>query len=216
MAHHESTTVLRREDCRIIDIPHAEAASFIEQHHYSRSAANTSTVRHGLEVGGELVGAILWQPPTKLCALSVVRGTRLPWQGVLSCSRLAVANGVAHNGASFLLGQSMKRIDRERWPAFVTYADTRLGHTGSIYRATNWICMGETKAGDVWLGPDGEQRGRKRGGKTLKRDEMLALGFTKAPNLPKIKFVHYADKRAQRFAQAKARGLQRRAELKVA
>ena len=111
----------------------------------------------------------------------------------------------------------MRFIDRDRWPAFVTYADTRLGHTGAIYRATNWICFGEVPGKSVWIGPSGEQRGQKRTDRNLTVAEMEALGFNRVPiRYPKIKFVHFADKRSQRFARAKARGLQRRAERKAA
>ena len=209
---HEEVDVLRSGEWEVRPIEHAEGKAFIEQHHYSRSAANTSTVKHGLYRDGEMCGAILWMPPTKVTAQSVVRGTRFDWRQVLSCSRLAVHPDTPHNAASHLLGRSMRAIDREKWPALVTYADTGHGHTGSIYRATNWICFGEVPPshGGIWIGPDGEQRGPKRGNRTLTVAEMKALGFTRLPNSPKIKFVHFTDEKARRFAAAKARGLQAR------
>ena len=216
MTDHLTVPVARVADYEVRQIPHADGVAFIVEHHYSRSAANTSTYAHGLFRDGELVGAVLWIPPTKTCACSVVRGTGIDWRGVLACSRLAVHPDEPLNAASLLLGRSMRAIDRDKWAALVTYADTRLGHTGSIYRATNWICFGETKAGDVWLGPDGEQRGRKRGPRTLLASEMIEMGFVKAPPMPKIKFVHFIDKRARRFAQAKARGLEIRRMRKAA
>ena len=84
----------------------------------------------------------------------------------------------------------MRLIDRSRWPVLVTYADTRLGHTGAIYKATNWRCDGEVPAGDVWIGKGGEQRGRKRGPRTLLASEMRELGFIRASPMPKIRYVH--------------------------
>jgi hypothetical protein len=84
----------------------------------------------------------------------------------------------------------MKLIDRDRWHTLLTYADTAHGHTGAIYKATNWQSLGEVPAGDVWIDPDGVQVGRKRGGKCYKKAEMEAMGCTRLPSHPKIKFVH--------------------------
>lgn len=137
---------------------------------------------------GELVGVTLWIPPTRKAAESVAGEG---WQGVLTLSRLAVAPEVGTNGASFLLGRSMRLIDRERWPWLLTYADANLGHTGAIYRATNWTDLGDTDAGDTWLTPDGQQVGRKRGGRTFRAGEMIAAGLVRSAKGKKRKFVHH-------------------------
>jgi hypothetical protein len=185
---------LSRHEWEVRVCGRAEAVGLIEQYHYSRSAANTATYRHGLYRKSEGVlahplGAAIWIPPTKGAAIATTTDGE-DWRGVLALSRLVIAPEVPPNGASFLMGRSMQMIDRSRWPVLVTYADTRMGHTGAIYRATNWTEIGPVPAGDVWIGANGEQRGRKRGPRTLTRDEMAAAGFTKAPAAPKIKFVH--------------------------
>lgn len=182
---------LHRGDYEVHNAPRADAVRLIRQWHYSRSASNTATYCHGLYVAGlmgELVGAAIWLPPTKGAARTVNEH----WQGVLSLSRLVVAPWLPTNAASFLLGRSMRLLDRDRWPTLVTYADTKQGHTGAIYKATNWVCLGPVPAGDTWVGPNGEQRGRKRGGRTLTVEEMRAAGFTRSPAAPKIKFVRGA------------------------
>ena len=189
------TVRLRKGDWLIQSVTtHGEAVGFIRRHHYSRSAPNTSTYRHGLwrddpairPLVADLLGVALWIPPTRAAAETVADD----WQGVLSLSRFAVHPDAPPNAASFLLGGSMRLIDRGRWPVLLTYADTNQGHSGGIYKATNWECLGEVPAGDVWLSPTGEQRGRKRGGKTLVRTQMVAAGYEQVPAAPKIKFVH--------------------------
>ena len=180
-----------------------DAVVLVRLFHYSGSASNTATATHGLYrlddgVLGQARGAAIWIPPTRTAAEATVNPGE-DWQGVLALSRLVVAPEVPGNGASFLLARSMQLLDRTRWPVLVTYADTRLGHTGAIYRATNWTEVGAVPAGDVWLGQNGEQRGRKRGPRTFTRAEMESLGFTKAPPAPKIKFVH---RRYRRMKQA--------------
>lgn len=189
---------LRSADWYVAPIEeHREAVKLIEVWHYSKSAPNTSTYRHGLYrsvdgcLRGEAWGVALWIPPTRAAATTVANGTG--WQSVLSLSRFVVDPSVPPNGASFLLGRSMLLVDRQRWPVLLTYADPNHNHTGAIYRATNWECLGEVPAGDVWVNSAGVQRGRKRGGHTLLAREMEAAGFTRQPATPKIKFVHRAS-----------------------
>lgn len=184
-------TKLRSENWSVARIPeHRDGIAFLERIHYAKGGANTSVYRHGLhheDSALTLHGVAMWMPPTKNAAASVAKEN---WRGVLCLSRLAVAPHVPTNGASFLLGRSMKDIDRCRWPVLLTYADTGKGHTGAIYRATNWTCLGSVPAGDTWIAPDGSQRGRKRGGRNLKVADMLAAGYVRRPACPKIKFVH--------------------------
>lgn len=170
---------------------HGEVVRFLREQHYAKGAPNTSTYRHGLYrdeciLVGELMGVALWIPPTKAAAMTVSDD----WRGVLALSRFCIHPAAPKNAASYLLGRSMRLIDRTTWHTLLTYADTAQGHTGGIYKATNWRCLGETPAGDVWIDGAGVQRGRKRGGHTLTVAEMTALGFVKQPQLPKIKFVH--------------------------
>lgn len=193
-ATHPTCERLRAADWRVEPCPASDAVALVRQHHYSRSAANTSVAAHGLYREAEgclspLYGAALWMPPLPPAARAVV-GDGEDWRGVLVLSRLVVVPDAPPNSASFLLGRSMKLLDRDRWPVLLTYADTRMGHTGAIYKATNWESHGEVAGGDVWIGPDGEQRGRRRGPRTLSAADMRALGFSRVPSMPKIRFVH--------------------------
>lgn len=191
---------LRAAEWTVRPCGRSDVVPLLELHHYARGAANTCVASHGLYrvdegVLGQPYGGALWMPPT-VRAAQAIAGEGEDWRGVLVLSRLVVAPDVPANGASFLLGASMRLLDRDRWPILATYADTRHGHTGAIYRATNWCCDGEVKAGDVWIGPDGEQRGRKRGRRNLSAAEMRAAGFERAPAAPKLRFTHRVPLRA--------------------
>ena len=128
-----------------------------------------------------LVGASLWLPPTKVCAQSVSPH----WQGVLSLSRLAVAPGEPTNVASMLIGASIRELRRDaRWHHLVTFADHSQGHTGTIYKATNWPYVGATKPTARWLTSDGAQVSTLS---TRTTAEMLALGHVKSGSFSKTK-----------------------------
>jgi hypothetical protein len=177
---------------RIETIELSSAADLMVKYHYTKSCSRVAVYRHGLiSPSGCLAGAVLWLPPTKVAAQTVDDN----WRSVLACSRLVVHPSVPTNGASFLLGASMRAIDRGRWATFVTYADTGQGHTGSIYKATNWTEIGATKASATWVHLEtGEQRGQKRGPRNLTSQEMVDAGFVRNPNLPKIKFAHWSPR----------------------
>jgi hypothetical protein len=189
-------THLRRAEWRVETCTQVEAREFIERVHYAGGAPNTSVARHALLPVDEdkIMGIALWLPPTRAAALSVNPGNP---RGVLSLSRLCIAEGMPTNSASFLLGRSMKMIDRQVWPTLLTYADTREGHTGAIYKATNWICLGERKGDPGWRHRiTGERRGRKRGARNLTPAELEILGFERLAPMPKIKYIHHAKEAA--------------------
>jgi len=194
---------LHATDWAIRNCTQAEAEAFIETTHYTQGAPNTSVARHALirtDDPWRITGVALWLPPTKPAAVSVC-ATGDDWRGVLALSRLCIAPGAPTNAASFLLGRSMTKLDRNTWHTLLTYADTAQGHTGAIYRATNWTCLGEVPGSDAWAAPDGERRGRKRGGRNMTAQQMRDAGFTRLPAAPKIKFVHRATPKMRRRSQ---------------
>lgn len=68
-------------------------------------------------------------------------------------------------------------------------AEAKQGHTGAIYRATNWTRIGERRGDPVWLDKAGRQVSRKAGPRSRTSAEMRALGYERQAPLPKVKFV---------------------------
>lgn len=111
------------------------------------------------------------------------------WKRVLALTRLAVHPDVATNGASFLLGRSIRLIRAAgEWRSLVTYADDFMGHTGAIYLATNWTYVGEMKGSPRWEDDEGRQVARKA---TVSRNDqqMRDLGYRNVGTFGKRKFV---------------------------
>jgi hypothetical protein len=109
-------------------------------------------------------------------------------------SRLAIHEDVPTNGASFLLGADMRTLKKSRqWRSLVTYADHRMGHTGAIYRATNWDYVGEAGGDRAYVDALGRQVATKNGPKTRTHAEMIALGYECLGRFPKHKFVKHLD-----------------------
>jgi hypothetical protein len=185
---------LYSEDWMVDTISLGQARDLVAQHHYARGSSNTATFRHGLFRRSEwplvVSGAAIWIPPTRGAAEATLRQLEIEgdWRRVLSLSRFVISPEVPTNGASYLLGRSIRMIKQtSAWDVLVTYADERQGHTGGIYLATNWRYIGESVA-DSWV-IDGQQVTRKAGPKTRNREEMEALGATELPPVPKRKFA---------------------------
>jgi hypothetical protein len=184
-------TKLRRQDWEVRPVALDIAQRLVQRYHYAKGGSNTATYRHGLFPKGsfwdtECMGVAWWIPPTKSAALATYSEN---WQGVLSLTRLVIVPSAPKNAASFLIGASMKMIDRDRWPCLVTYADEWQGHTGAIYRATNWDYMGLTAPEPTFV-LDGRMVARKAGPTTRTRAEMEALGAHLIGSYSKHKFVH--------------------------
>jgi hypothetical protein len=76
----------------------------------------------------------------------------------------------------------------EKWSCLLTYADQAHGHTGQIYKATNWEYRGQTAQETSWIDGHGRLVSRKAGPITRTREQMLAMGYTSASNQPKHRF----------------------------
>jgi hypothetical protein len=182
---------LRKENWEVRPVVLEIAQRLVELYHYAGGGSNTATYCHGLFRVGEFwnyncKGVAWWIPPTKSAALATYPEN---WKGVLSLSRLVIVPDVPKNAASYLLGASMRMIDRERWPCLVTYADEWQGHNGTIYKATNWQYMGLT-APEATFVKAGRMVARKAGPHTRTREEMKELGAQLVGRFAKHKFIH--------------------------
>lgn len=153
------------------------ARGIVEQWHYAHGAANTAVYAHGLFCTGSFLplGVVWWLP--------AVRGSVDKYNpgGVsssLMCHRLAINPMVPSNAASFLLGRSIRLIKQDaRFDFLITYADTWRGHSGAIYKATNWEYQGLSVPTPVWVTSEGTQLSRKYGGGgSYTHAQMIARG----------------------------------------
>lgn len=179
---------LRKEDFEVKPVSLKEARNLVENYHYAKGASNTAVATHGLyRIGDpECLGVAWWLPPTKAAALATYPDN---WRGVLALSRLVIKPDVPKNACSFMLSRSMKLIDRTLWPCLVTYADDWQGHVGTIYKATNWVYLGQTKPQPTYRIGD-RMVSRKAGPKTRTHQQMLDLGAAFIGKFSKHKFVH--------------------------
>ena len=182
------TERLREAMFYVAGAPLAEAQLMVREHHYSRGGSNTAVYTHGLYRHGDnkLLGVAWWLPPTRVACESVNRDQ---WKQVLSLTRLVCLPEAPRNSASFLIGRSIQLIRKDgRFVSLVTYADEAMGHSGAIYRATNWQYVGRTGPYPRWEDAAGRQVACKS---TVNRTkaEMLRLGYRMTGRFHKHKYV---------------------------
>ena len=185
---------LRKEDWLVRDAPLKAAQAMVAEHHYSRGGSNTACYVHGLYDRDleDLCGIAWWLPPTRVACESV---NRLEWKKVLSLTRLVILPNVPKNAASFLLARSIKAIREDgRFTSLVTYADESQGHTGAIYRATNWQYVGRTGPYPRWVDPANNNRqvAQKASFNRVKA-KMIELGYVNSGSFYKHKFVMHLN-----------------------
>lgn len=74
-----------------------------------------------------------------------------------------------------------------------TYADEMQGHTGAIYRATNWEYCGMTQK-EACFFKNGCMVARKAGPKTRTHQEMFDMGCEMVGRFAKHKFKHITSR----------------------
>ena len=105
---------------------------------------------------------------------------------------------VGKNMLSKLISKSIKMIkkDRPELKYLVTYADQSQKHTGTVYKASNWVLDGETppsyhyeKDGYVTYKKTLWDRAKKMG--MTEKQYSEKHGFARIPELPKLRYLYY-------------------------
>lgn len=115
----------------------------LERHYAKRSCP--ITYAFGGFVGGDLIGVITYGTPASSSLREGVCGKQYePF--VLELNRLCCES--KKNYASQLISRSLAMLPKPS--VVVSYADTKQGHVGYVYQATNWIYTGLSAKRTDW------------------------------------------------------------------
>lgn len=139
----KSREVKAKQIFKIIEIPKNVAYDFVKQYHYLEDAKFFSKFAYGLYCRDELVGCATYTNPQGTEAMKCWFSLGNSDQSILELSRLCMLpqlNGT--NATSYLLGNSMKLLNKEHQiRAIITLADASR-HIGSIYQVCNFKYYG--------------------------------------------------------------------------
>lgn len=183
---------LHAEDYIVRPVSLVTCRELVHRYHRQGGGSILAVFRHGLFqkknaiFDDSCLGITWWLPPTKVAAIATYNGD---WRRVLGLSRLVCVPDAPRNSASFLLAKSIDLIRQSgKWDCLVTYASSRFGHNGAIYKATNWECLGETSSAPIWIDPSTGYEVAKKATRTRTVAEMKELGYRMIGKFPKIKY----------------------------
>ena len=130
--------------------------SFIEKHHYSHNINGIQSYHHfGLYTEGnfglpKMIGAMMYaipSMPNTAKAYNPINPDRC-----VELRRLVCIDDTPKNAESFFIGKTIRWLKQNTdYEVIISFADKEHGHTGVIYRASNFEFIGETGAGRVLM-----------------------------------------------------------------
>ena len=192
------------------EILRQSVVKFIEKHHYSHNVNGVQSIYHyGLFTEGnfglpKMIGAMMYAHPSM--PATAKKYNPINPDKCLELRRLVCIDDTPKNTESYFIGQTFKLLKRDTdMEVIVSFADQHHGHTGIIYKATNFEYLGETSKGRILMVDGKEMHSRSLNqldrpyGRELNRrykagDKNIFWKNTK----PKHIYTYYLNKKIKR------------------
>lgn len=178
-------------------IPCSETDAWLLHKHYAKRKCQRMFC-FGLYVNDLLEGVVTYgMPPSPQVGRGFL-GEEHRTQ-VLELNRLCINDTAPKNSASFLVGNSLKKL--KDW-VIVSYADGAMGHVGYVYQATNFLYCGAKKAHDKEYFIDGQWVHAKvltNRGITAPSQWAKDNNIETKPPQPKHRYVYFANKKYRKY-----------------
>lgn len=143
------SSVGRVKNFKIVLCHRSEVRDFIEYWHYSKNINGLTTdyCFKLLDEASNLIGAIIYG---KIAMANVWKKYANKEADLIELKRLCCINNTPKNTESFFIGGTLKWLKKNtNIKTVISYADTTYGHSGGIYKATNFASHGMTAKGRV-------------------------------------------------------------------
>lgn len=161
-----------------------EAEACYEKWHYLGKTDFLATVNYGAKTPGHLWGALSFGAPNA----KILDGywTADTQQGWWEIKRLALSDDLPKNSESRFIALCIRFLRKAYFvKGIVSYADSGVGHTGTIYKASGFTYCGLTAPkNDFWA---------EETGKIVQRGEVKHLGGEWKPRTQKHLFIKTFD-----------------------
>ena len=141
---------------------------FVEQWHYSHSIDGLHcTLYFGLYWEGHLIGAMMYG---KLAMPGVFKKYVDDPEDLIELRRLCCIDKTPKNTESYFVGKTLRWLEQNtRVKKVISYADPHYGHSGIIYKASNFQYLGVTSPGKFIV----DKAGKRRHDKTIRNSDMI-------------------------------------------
>jgi len=157
-------------------------------------------------IGGKLGGVACFSPTTTWQASVSICGEKYR-DKVILLSRGACANWCKPNTNSHLISEVLKAVERDtEYRIVLAYSDRRAGEVGTVYQATNWLCIGLGATGfdNVPAGLVNEHdmafhtRGLPKELKSARRLRDAGMEILRVPRANKMRYITFVGSRKER------------------
>ena len=197
-------------DFTVEEIPRKFVAKFTEKHHYSHNVNGVQSLYHfGLYREGNfglptMIGAMMYAYPSM--PATAAKYNPINSDKCLELRRLVCIDDTPKNTESYFIGKTLRWLKQNTdVEVIVSFADQHYGHSGIIYKATNFEYYGETAKGSILMVDGKEKHSRSLNqldrpyGRELNRrykagDKNIFWKRTK----PKHIYVYYLTKKIKR------------------
>jgi hypothetical protein len=118
----------------------------IKNHYLHRKAPCSFAFGLFCNTCDNIVGVVVYGTPSSAPLRAGICGLDEK-DNVIELTRLWIKDGTPKNTESFLIGNTINKVDKE---IIVSYAEIQQGHTGIVYQATNWIYTGLSAKRTNW------------------------------------------------------------------
>ena len=143
-------------DFTVEEVPRKAVKGFIEKYHYSQNINGIQSYYHfGLYTDGnfglpKMIGAMLYGIPSM--PATARKYNPINPSRCMELRRLVCIDDTPKNTESYFIGQTFKWLKKNTdIEVIVSFADEEEGHTGVIYKATNFDYLGTTSPGKVLM-----------------------------------------------------------------
>lgn len=134
-----------KERYSIKPISYKLAMELVVKNHYLHRKCPCSFA-WGLFEGSNIIGCIIYGTPSSAPLRKGICG-EAEKDNVIELTRLWIQDGTPKNTESYLIGNTLKLVDKE---IIVSYAEIEQGHLGIVYQATNWLYTGLSAKRTNW------------------------------------------------------------------
>ena len=183
---------------------------FIEKHHYSHNINGVQSYYHfGLFRDGkfglpEMIGAMLYAMPSM--PSTAKKYNPINPTKCFELRRLVCIDDTPTNTESYFIGHTLKWLKKNTdIQVIVSFADPHHGHSGVIYKASNFIYKGKTGKGSILMVDGKEMHSRSLNQRKRPYSREIKRRYDAGdPNIfvkklpSKHIYVYYLDKRVRR------------------
>ena len=201
---------MKVRDFTVEEVLRRSIAPFIEKYHYSQNVNGVqSTNCFGLYKEGNfglptMIGAMMYAWPS-MPATAKKYNPDDPLR-IYELRRLVCIDDTPTNTESYFIGQTLKWLKKNTdIQVIVSFADPHHGHSGVIYKASNFIYKGETGKGSILMVDGKEMHSRSLNQRKRPYSREIKRRYDAGdPNIfvkklpSKHIYVYYLDKRLRR------------------